>query len=162
MYADPPWRYEHSISKSREVENHYPTMALDEICALPVAGIAAPDAALFLWATAPKLAECIAVIESWGFTYRTCMVWVKDKIGMGYHARNRHKILLIAKRGALPPPAPSDRPDSVVEAPRLAHSAKPPEFHGIIERMYPGLPKIELFSRSPRQGWDAWGYEAAA
>ncbi len=160
IYADPPWRYDHSPTSSRDIENHYPTMSLDEICALPVSTIALPDCTLLLWSTAPKLAECLDVIRAWDFEYRTCMVWVKDKIGMGYHARNRHEILLIAKRGALPPPSPSNRPDSVVEAPRTAHSAKPSDFYTIIERMYPGLPKVELFSRSPRQGWDAWGFES--
>ena len=164
IYADPPWRYEHPPigSSSRSIENHYPTMSLEEICALPVSEIAADDAVLLLWATAPKLAECFQVIASWGFEYRTCMVWVKDKIGMGYHARNQHEILLIAKRGKLPPPQPSDRPASVVHAPREAHSAKPPQFHDLIETMYPGLPKVELFSRAKREGWTAWGNQAEA
>jgi len=85
------------------------------------------------------------------------MCWVKDKIGMGYYARNRHELLLIAKRGNMPVPQPSDRPDSVVSAPRQAHSAKPDEFYAIIERMYPGVPKIELFSRGKRDGWAVWG-----
>lgn len=159
LYADPPWRYEHPPigSSSRSIENHYPTMTLEEICALPVDSLVHENAILFLWATAPKLAECFDVIDAWGFTYRTCMVWVKDRIGMGYHARNRHEILLIAKRGQLAPPDPSNRPDSVLEAPRLEHSAKPHDYYDLIERMYPGLPKIELFSRSPRAGWAAWG-----
>lgn len=164
IYADPPWRYEHPPvgDTSRSIENQYPTMTIEEICALPIADIAMEDSVLFLWATAPKLAECFEVITAWGFTYRTCMVWVKDKIGMGYYVRNRHELLLIAKRGTLPTPAPSDRVGSVVEAPRLAHSAKPPAFYEIIEKGYPGLPKIELFCRIPREGWAAWGNEAEA
>jgi N6-adenosine-specific RNA methylase IME4 len=162
IYADPPWRYEYPPigSSSRSIENHYPTLSIEEICALPVPELAADNAILFLWATAPKLAECFTVISEWGFLYRTCMVWVKDKIGMGYHARNRHEILLIAKRGELAPPQPSDRPDSVVEAPRLEHSAKPLIFYDLIEQMYPGLPKVELFSRTPREGWVSWGNQA--
>lgn len=164
VYADPPWRYEHPPigASNRSIENHYPTMTLEEICALPVPDIAAENAVLLLWATAPKLAECMEVIEAWGFTYRTCMVWVKDRIGMGYHARNKHEVLLIAKRGQLAPPEPSDRPASVIEAPRNAHSAKPPEFYEIIEKMYPNHPKVELFCRSPREGWTAWGNQAEA
>jgi N6-adenosine-specific RNA methylase IME4 len=162
IYADPPWRYENPPmgGSNRSIENHYPTMTLGEICDLPVEGIAADGTVLFMWATAPKLAECIQVIEAWGFTYRTCMVWVKDKIGMGYHARNRHEILLISKRGELAPPEPSNRPDSVLEAPRQEHSAKPVEYYSLIEQMYPGLPKIELFARGPREGWDTWGNQA--
>ncbi len=164
IYADPPWRYENPPigASNRSIENHYPTMTLEEICAVPIEDIAAENAVLLMWSTVPKLAECLEVIDAWGFTYRTGMVWVKDRIGMGYHARNRHELLLIAKRGQLAPPEPSNRPDSVVEAPRQAHSAKPPIFYELIERMYPNAPKIELFCRSPRKGWAAWGNEAGA
>lgn len=164
ILADPPWRYENPPmgGSNRSIENHYPTMTLDEICALPVGEIAHDDSVLFLWATAPKLAECMQVIDAWGFNYRTEMVWVKDKIGMGYHVRNRHEGLLICKRGELPPPPESSRCDSVVEAPRLEHSAKPPIFYEIIDAMYPAVRKIELFSREPREGWSAWGNQASA
>jgi N6-adenosine-specific RNA methylase IME4 len=143
IYADPPWRYETPIGDgSRSIENHYPTMTLDEICALPVAEIAHDDAVLFLWATAPQLAQCTRVIDAWGFNYRTGMVWAKDKIGTGYWARNQHEHLLICKRGEMPHPPESARPASLVQAPRLEHSAKPPVFYEIIEAMYPGLRKI--------------------
>lgn len=161
IYADPPWRYEHVETESRAIENQYPTMDLDAICALDVPAIATADAVLFLWATTPKLAEAMRVIEAWGFTYRSGAVWVKDKIGMGYYFRQRHELLLIATRGNPPTPAPADRPDSVIEAPREKHSAKPAAFAEAIERMYPQLPKIELFCRSPRSGWKSWGNEAA-
>jgi N6-adenosine-specific RNA methylase IME4 len=70
-------------------------MSLEAICALPVSNIANDDSILFLWATAPKLAECMDVIKAWGFTYRTGLVWTKDKIGMGYYVRNQHEHLLI-------------------------------------------------------------------
>ena len=113
IYADPPWRYDASQSPSRRIDNHYPTMALEEIKALAEQGEvpAADDAVLFLWATPPLLPEALEVMAAWGFTYRTCMVWVKDRIGMGYYARQRHELLLIGKRGSLPVPEPSDRPD---------------------------------------------------
>lgn len=164
IYADPPWRYENPPmgGGNRSIENHYPTMTLEEICALPVSDLATDDAILYLWATAPKLAECIKVIDAWGFEYRTCLVWVKDKIGMGYHARNQHELLLIAKRGEIPPPAVADRVSSVVSASRGAHSEKPDEFYQLIESFYPTLPKIELFSRAARAGWAAWGNQAEA
>lgn len=161
IYADPPWRYEHVETESRAIENQYPTMELDAICDLEVYKLATPDAVLFLWATSPKLAEAMRVVEEWGFQYRTSIVWVKDKIGMGYYARQRHELLLIATRGSPPTPAPANRPDSVVEASRGKHSAKPDEFAAAIERMYPGLPKLEMFCRSPRDGWSAWGNQAA-
>jgi len=160
IYADPPWRYEHARTENRAIENHYPTMDLQEICDLPIDNIAANDCMLFLWATAPKLEESIRVVESWGFTYRTCMVWVKDKIGMGYYARSQHELLLIAKRGDIPAPPTNSRVSSVVRSPRGEHSKKPVEFYEIIEGMYPELRKIELFCRSPRQGWHVWGNQS--
>jgi N6-adenosine-specific RNA methylase IME4 len=161
IYADPPWRYEHAISTSREIENQYPTMSLDEICDLDVAGVATNDAILYVWATAPKLAECIHVIDAWSFSYRTNFVWVKDKLGMGFYTRSQHELLLVATRGNMPAPAPSDRVSSVVHAPRGEHSAKPEVFYEMIESFYPSLPRIELFSRQAREGWSAWGNQAA-
>lgn len=161
VYADPPWRYEHVKTESRAIENQYPTMSLDEICALDVNSITTDDSVLFLWATSPKLAEAMRVVESWGFTYRTCAVWTKDQIGMGYYFRQRHELLLVAVKGAPPMPEPADRPDSVVSAPRQEHSAKPEVFYELIERMYPSLPRIELFARSAREGWARWGNQAA-
>jgi N6-adenosine-specific RNA methylase IME4 len=113
-----------------------------------------------MWATSPKLTEALEVMAAWDFGYRTCMVWVKDRIGMGYYARQRHELLLIAKRGHPPAPEPGDRPDSVVEAPRSQHSAKPDEVYGLIETMYPRSAKVELFARRRRPGWDAWGNQA--
>jgi N6-adenosine-specific RNA methylase IME4 len=163
IYADPPWRFEtHSQETGwdRAADNHYPTMTTPDICALPVADLATPDAVLFMWTTGAKLKEAFEVINAWGFSYRSQMVWVKDKIGMGYYVRNRHELLLIARRGKLPVPAENARPDSVIEAPRTQHSAKPPEIYGIIDRMYPELPKIELFARVAYEGWDAWGNQA--
>ena len=70
IYADPPWRYDmkrgHGVA-----ENHYPTMSIEEICALPVADLAAKDSALFLWGTFPQLKEAFRVIDAWGFQYKT-------------------------------------------------------------------------------------------
>src|SRR5690606_14895132 len=152
------WKYEHAKTDNRAIENHYPPMELDAICALTVP--ATEDAILFLWVTSPKLEEGIAVVNAWGFTYRTCMVWVKDKIGMGYYARQKHELLLICTRGNMPTPLPRHRPESVIEAPRGKHSAKPAEFYELIEAMYPELPKMELFCRSPRDGWEVWGNQS--
>lgn len=162
IYADPPWRYDYSETEARAVENQYPTMDLDAICRLPVPQLATEDAVLFLWGTSPKLVEALRVIEAWGFTYRTCAVWHKPQIGMGYYFRQQHELLFVATRGNLPAPAPADRIGSVITADRTAHSAKPVEFAEAIERMYPTLPKIELFSRVPRDGWAVWGNQSAA
>lgn len=161
IYADPPWRYEHSKTVSREIENQYPTMSLEEICELPIIDLAADDAVLFLWTTSPKLEESFAVIDCWGFKYRTCMVWDKERIGMGYYARQQHELLLICARGELPVPEPTNRPRSVQRIPRdPEHSAKPEEFYSLIESMYPEYNRIELFARNQRDGWAVWGNQS--
>jgi len=163
ILADPPWRYEHQLFSStwKDIEDHYPTLSLEEICAVPVAEIASENALLFLWVPAPKLAESFKVIEAWGFDYRTGLVWVKHAMGMGNYVRQKHEHLLIARRGEIPMPATADRPVSVFEAPRREHSRKPDEAYELIERMFPTLPKIELFARHARPGWDCWGNEIA-
>jgi len=160
IYADPPWSYEFAESDTRSLDNQYPTMSLNDICNLSVKDLATGDAVLFLWATSPKLEEAMRVIREWGFTYKTCMVWVKDRIGMGYYARQKHELLLIATCGHPPAPAPEFRPSSVIESPRTNHSAKPEAFAQAIEQMYPLLPKIELFCRTPREGWAIWGNQS--
>jgi N6-adenosine-specific RNA methylase IME4 len=157
IYADPPWRYDFSRSTSREIENQYPTMDLEDICNLEVGKIANDDCVLFLWATNPKLKEALMVIEAWGFEYKTNMVWVKDKIGMGYYARSQHELLLIATKGSVPVPAASFRPASVFYSDRDQHSKKPDGVYEIIEKMYPEYNKVELFARSERNGWAVWG-----
>lgn len=155
IYADPPWRYEHSISSSRDIENQYPTMELAEICAIDVP--AADDCILFLWATNPKLEEAMTVIKAWGFEYRTNMVWVKDKIGMGYYVRQQHELLLIAKRGNPPMALEENRPSSVLQAVRSSkHSKKPDEIYALIETMFPKRSYVELFARQERQSWMGW------
>lgn len=160
IYADPPWEYEHSMTNNRRIDNHYPTMTLDDICAMPVSELATPHAVLFLWATSPKLEEALSVVKAWGFTYRTNMVWDKEQIGMGYYARQQHELLLIATRGDLPVPEPSNRPASVLRSSRTQHSRKPDGYYTIIEAMYPEYRRIELFSRNRRDGWAAWGNQA--
>lgn len=155
LYADPPWRYEFAETDNRAIENHYPTMDLQGICDLKPPVL--ENAVLFMWATATKIDEALEVIAAWGFDYKTSMVWVKDKIGMGYYVRNQHELLLIAKRGNIPVPDPQDRPSSVVEAPRLEHSRKPDEFYELIEGMYPGRVYGEMFARRTRAGWGSWG-----
>ena len=80
IYADPPWafRVRSEKGKGRSAECHYPTMKLEDICALPVREITAEDSILFMWATFPNLREAFDVIDAWGFTYKTvAFVWVK-------------------------------------------------------------------------------------
>jgi len=155
IYADPPWSYEVPLRGDPEI--HYPVMSTEEICNLNIP--ASEDAILFLWATNPKLEEGLKVMKAWGFTYRTNIVWVKDKIGTGFYVRGQHELLLIGKKGNMPAPPEKDRPPSVVMAPRKKHSEKPEIFYEIIERMYPNRRYLELFARNKREGWVSWGLE---
>ena len=157
ILADPPWAYDFNKDDADEIENHYPTMDLEAICDLPVSESALDDCVLFLWTTSPKLEESFAVINAWGFNYRTCAIWDKEWIGPGYYFRQRHELLLVATRGSVPVPAPSSRPDSIFLEKRTAHSKKPEIAYQLIESMYPDLPKLELFSRTAREGWTVWG-----
>jgi N6-adenosine-specific RNA methylase IME4/ParB-like chromosome segregation protein Spo0J len=161
IYADPPWRYDYAASDSRQIENQYPTMSIEDLCALPVSDLAAPDAVLFLWATCPKLPEAMRLITAWGFEYKTSAIWDKQKIGMGYYFRQQHELLLVATRGKIPAPLPDARPKwSIYSEPRDKHSAKPAHFAEVIETMYPDLDRIELFCRAPREGWAVWGNQS--
>jgi N6-adenosine-specific RNA methylase IME4/ParB-like chromosome segregation protein Spo0J len=160
IYADCPWQYDNIPmgDVARAVEEHYPTMAIEEICALPIP--AARDCCLFLWATIPLLEKAFTVMNAWGFNYRSAIAWKKDKTGIGYWTRSQLEILLIGTRGNIPTPAPGDQLPAIIEAPRKRHSEKPDEFAEHIERLFPKVPKLEMFARKARPGWDAWGNEA--
>jgi N6-adenosine-specific RNA methylase IME4 len=136
----------------RAADNHYPTMELIDIKALDIP--AADDCVLFLWATAPMMPEALEVMKAWGFTYKSRCVWVKDRIGTGHWFRDQAEELLVGTRGKIPAQAPGQQFASD------DHSAKPAIFHEMIETMFPHLPRIELFARRARTGWDRWGNEA--
>ena len=164
IYDDNAWRFEprsRLTGMDRAPENHYPTMTLEEIIALPIGSIAAKDCVRFSWATIPMLPQALAVMAAHGFEYKSHLVWVKDKIGPGYWVREKHELLLIGTRGSIPCPAPGTQHESALILPRGRHSEKPEFFLEMIETWYPSLPKIELNRRGPaRPGWDAWGNEA--
>jgi N6-adenosine-specific RNA methylase IME4 len=158
IYADPPWQFEFIEDERRSVQNHYATMTLEELMLLPISSIAQDDCVLMMWAPACKVDEAMRLMKAWGFTYRTCAVWVKNKIGMGHYFRTQHEMLLLAIRGNPPTPLPGNRSSSVINAPRpQQHSEKPIKVYEILEKMYPRFGKIELFARKRRDGWVAWG-----
>ena len=134
-------------------------MSLPDICALPVADLAAESCVLFLWTTAPCLEQAFEVLRAWGFKYKSSLVWDKEIMGMGHWVRGQHEHLLIASKGAPPLPPTESVPASVFRERRREHSRKPEASYRIIEAMYPAPPKIELFARQVRPGWDVWGNE---
>ena len=163
VYADPPWLYDTGTTDpSRIIANKYPPMPLDEIKALPVGKLATEIAILFMWATNPMLPEALQVIEAWGFKYKTNIAWDKEIAGAGYWVRGQHELLLIATRGDMPTPPEALRPSSVLRSRRGEHSAKPDEAASLILRMFPTLPRIELFARGEREGFAVWGNQVAS
>jgi N6-adenosine-specific RNA methylase IME4 len=163
LLADPAYpftAYAAASGLDRSAERHYPTLSIKEICELPVADLATSDAVLFLWCTSPRLPDGLRVMGAWDFEYRSSLVWIKDRVGLGYWVRNQHEHLLVGVRGKMRSPLPAARRSSVVVSARREHSRKPDEVYTLIEAAYPNLPKIELFARAARPGWDRWGNEA--
>lgn len=164
LYADPPWRlepYSRETGLNRAADNHYPTMARDALFDMEAMRAApARDCVLFCWATVPMLEDALEWMAEYGFSYRSHCVWVKDRPGTGYWFRNQHELLLVGVRGEVPAPAPGTQFPSVMEAPVGRHSEKPPAAAAMIEALFPTTPKLELFARAPRAGWDTWGAEA--
>lgn len=162
-YADPPWRFDvrsEVTGREKSAENHYPTMTTDEIVELMV-GLIGGDApgVLHLWATNPMLLDGLRVMEACGFVYVHHWVWDKEVAGTGYWGRDQHELLLIGRRGDVVAPLPGTQPATVYREKKGRHSAKPDFYAETIERLYPGVARLELFSRRARPGWDAWGYE---
>lgn len=166
IVADPEWKFEGWSGRGLDASsaaNHYPVSPLEVIKSRNVASIAAPDCALFLWATQPMLPHALEVMAAWGFEYKSHVIWRKDRTGTGYWFINQHEVLLVGARGKIPAPADGTQWRSVIDAPRGEHSAKPEIFLELVESYFPTLPKIELNRRGPpRDGWEAWGNEAEA
>lgn len=179
IYADPPWAWGKAPlvdrGSARAVEKEYPTMQPDEIKALPVASIAKERAALFMWATSPKLPLAFEVMAAWGFEYKSCaFVWVKTNrkaeslfTGMGFYTRQNAEFVLLGTRGT-PSLERLDRgihqviEESVtpIVSPVSRHSEKPAEVRNRIDNLFAG-DRIELFARMRPTGWDVWGNQSA-
>ena len=157
IYADPPWKYDFSETTTREIENQYSTMSLDEIKAIPIP--ADENSVLFLWATAPKLLEAIEVMQAWGYQYKSNAVWDKKIIGLGYWFRGQHELLLVGTKGHFSPPAQELRISSVIESKRTKHSKKPDLIYETLEKMFPAGKFLEMFARDSRDKWTSWGNE---
>ena len=150
IYADPPWQYRVYSKKGqgRSAENHYHTMNIDDIRSLPVADIADDDCVLFLWITFPCLKEGISVMESWGFTYKTCgFNWVKRNkkkdtyfMGLGFWTRSNSEVCLIGTKGH--PKRVSKAVSQICDSRVMAHSKKPDEIRKRIVELCGDVPRI--------------------
>jgi N6-adenosine-specific RNA methylase IME4 len=170
VLADPPWRFVNRTGKVAPEHRRlarYGTMSTEEICALPVAEIAAPTAHLYLWTPNALLPEALQVMQAWGFAYKTNLIWRKvrkdggsDGRGVGFYFRNVTEMILFGVRGANARTlAPGRRQVNYLESRKQEHSRKPEDQYALIESCSPG-PFLELFARGARPGWTRWGNQA--
>jgi len=162
IVCDPPWAYNNKKtggSMKSGAESKYPTLTVDEICKLKIP--ADKNCILFLWVTVPLLDEGFKVLQAWGFKYKTMITWRKVmSLGLGYWFRGQTEHVLVAIKGnvkALRHQAPN-----FIQAKARKHSEKPEEFWELIEAALSGKgldTRLEMFSRNPREGWDAVGYD---
>lgn len=160
VVADPPWLFASNsdAEPGRNPRRHYPCQPTDDIARMPIGEVAGPDASLFLWAISPMLVEAIEVLQAWGFTYKSNIVWNKGVRGLGYWCRSEHEILLIGRRGSGPLPANRTTLGSIINEKRREHSRKPEAFYSMIDTGYPNARILELFARKERgANWSAWG-----
>jgi N6-adenosine-specific RNA methylase IME4 len=170
VLADPPWQFQNRTGKMAPEHKRlqrYPTMSLQEIKDLPVEAIVADTAHLYLWVPNALLAEGMQVMEHWGFTYKTNLIWYKirkdggpDRRGVGFYFRNVTEMILFGVRGKNARTLqPGRSQENIISSRKREHSRKPDEQYELIEACSFG-PRIELFARGPRKGWFVWGNQA--
>lgn len=170
ILADPPWQFTNRTGKMAPEHkrlNRYSTLDLEQIKALPVSDVCAEPAHLYLWVPNALLKEGLDVLEAWGFTYKTNVIWHKvrkdggpDGRGVGFYFRNTTEIILFGVKGKNARTlAPGRSQVNILRTRKREHSRKPDEQYGLIESCSPG-PYLELFARGPRPGWSSWGNQA--
>lgn len=152
IYADPPWKYGKAWGSG--ADKQYSLMSVKEISGLKIP--ADRNSHLYLWVPNAIIPAGLQVMEAWGFDYKTCITWVKNRSIFGYYFKGQTEQLLFGVRGSLPP---MDRKQTTFLPARIiAHSVKPIETYRIIEAVSPP-PRLELFARYKPPGWDVWGDE---
>jgi N6-adenosine-specific RNA methylase IME4 len=159
VYTRPAWSWREGRPSGEERELDYPTLELDDLAALPVRDLAAKDAHLYLWTTNAHLRETYWLSEAWGFTPSCTLVWCKEPHGFGPGGtfQSNVEFVIFARRGSLP--ALSKQTTRWYRWPRSEHSAKPEAFLDLVEAVSPA-PRLEMFARRNRLGWDTWGNES--
>jgi N6-adenosine-specific RNA methylase IME4 len=167
ILADPPWRFRNRTGKIAP-EHHrlsrYGTLTVPQLCALPVESATAPASHLYLWVPNALLAEGLVLMQAWGFSYKTNLVWHKvrkdggsDGRGVGFYFRNVTELVLFGTRGANARTRHAGRTQvNLLASRKQEHSRKPKELYDIIEACSPG-PYLEMFARKSRVGWECWG-----
>lgn len=163
IVIDPPWDWgdEGDQDQLGRARPDYATMSLSQLLDLPVGDMADEDCHIYLWITNRSLPKGFQLLERWGFRYITALTWVKPHFGMGNYFRGQTEHVLFGVKGS----QALKRKDAgtVFHAARgpAGHSSKPAEFYDLVETCSPG-PYLEMFSRSQRSDWTAWGENANA
>jgi N6-adenosine-specific RNA methylase IME4 len=158
IVCDPPWFYARADDPSHRSGTPYPCMSVAEICAMPVAQIAADDAVLWLWCTNANMRHAFTVLDSWQFSERSILTWVKPSIRCGEWLRGQTEHCIFSVRGRPTVTLTNQSTALFATAPENRHSRKPEEFYRLVESLCPGS-KLELFCRHPRPGWASHGDE---
>ena len=170
ILADPPWQFQNRTGKMAPEHKRlarYPTMKLQEIKDMPIETIADERSHLYLWVPNALLAEGLQVMESWGFKYKTNMIWYKirkdggpDRRGVGFYFRNVTEVILFGVRGKkVRTLQPGRSQANIISSRKREHSRKPDEQYEVIESCSWG-PYLELFGRGTRKGWTTWGNQS--
>lgn len=170
ILIDPPWRFTNRTGKvapEHKRLRRYETMSFDEIGEMPVGDVAKPKSHLYMWCPNALLLEGLQIMKTWGFEYKTNIVWYKirkdggpDGRGVGFYFRNVTEILLFGVKGRLRTLSPGRTQVNIVLSRKREHSRKPDEIYGVIESCSPG-PFLELFAREKVARWTQWGDELA-
>ena len=168
VLIDPPWRFANRTGKMAPEHrrlSRYSTMTVEEMKELPVPKLVAPQSHLYLWCPNALLAEGLDLMQGWGFTYKTNLVWYKirkdggpDGRGVGFYFRNVTELILFGVRGSMRTLPPGRRQTNIIATRKREHSKKPAEQYQLIQDCSPG-PYLELFARERAPGWDSWGDE---
>ena len=170
VLADPPWQFQHRTGKMAPEHrrlNRYSTMTLDDIKQLPMGQITATTAHLYLWVPNALLPDGLAVMQAWGFSYKSNIVWHKirkdggsDGRGVGFYFRNVTELLLFGVKGKNARTREAGRTQvNYLATRKREHSRKPDEQYDLIEACSFG-PFLELFARGTRPKWVIWGNQA--
>jgi N6-adenosine-specific RNA methylase IME4 len=168
ILIDPPWRFQNrtgKIAPEHRRLRRYATLSLDELKKLPVGELADSRSHLYLWTPNALLPDAIELLQAWGFTYKTNIVWYKvrkdggpDRRGVGFYYRNVTEMILLGVRGKLRTLSAARSQENMIIQRKREHSRKPQEQYELIQRCSPG-PFLEVFARQSVPGWDVWGDE---
>ena len=162
IVIDPPWpmeKIERDVAPD-QVAFDYPTMSEDQLAAFPVADMAADDCHLFCWTTHKFLPMSLRLLDAWGFRYVLTMVWHKPGGFQPFGLPQYNCEFAIYARRGTPTFADTKAFNACFQAPRREHSRKPDEFYDVIRRVTTG-PRIDVFSREARDGFDQYGNETS-